>query len=62
MKTETKKSPKTKNTKPKEDTLCNECRQRVYSYQNYVWAKSKGGRVNFVHKDCYKKLCGNKEN
>lgn len=61
MKAKTKKAPKPRIPKPKEDTLCNECWQRIYSYQNYVWAKSKGGRVNFVHSDCYKKLCGNRE-
>lgn len=46
---------------PKEDTLCPECWQRVYPYQRYVWAKSKSGRINFCHTDCYRKLCGNEE-
>lgn len=51
----------TRAPKPNENTLCTECWQPIYSYQRYVWAKSKSRRVTFVHEDCYKKLCGNRE-
>ena len=55
------KTSKPRIPQPKENTFCTECWQPVYPYQRYVWAKSKSGRINFCHTDCYKKLCGNEE-
>lgn len=47
--------------KPKEDTICTECWKHIYQCDRYIWAKGKNGRVNFVHEDCYKKMCERKK-
>lgn len=44
-------------------TKCIHCDQVVYESDEYYWSKEKGkfGKVNFIHKTCYKNMISQKK-